>query len=245
MKINILAFAAHPDDAELSCSGTLKLHKNLGYTTGIIDLTQGELGTKGSVEIRYQESDASAKILDLDLRKNLKFRDGFFKNDEQHQIEIIKNIRAYCPDIVLINAPKDRHPDHARAAELCRDACFLSGLVKIETEIEYQKQKAWRPKKVLHYIQDFELTPDFYIDISSTISYKMDSIAAYKSQFEKDENNKENNTYISSKEFVDGIYNRARNYGKRIGTSFAEGFIVSNAHLGLQSFQHIILPEIA
>ncbi|HNF72134.1 MAG TPA: bacillithiol biosynthesis deacetylase BshB1, partial [Chitinophagaceae bacterium] len=172
MKIQILAFAAHPDDIELSCSGTLLLHHLKGYTTGIIDLTAGELGSRGSVELRRQEAKAAAEILGISVRENLQLRDGFFQNNEDSVRKVIEAIRRYQPDIILANALRDRHPDHGRAAQLVRDACFYSGLVKIETQWEGMAQTPWRPKRVFHYIQDTDLVPDFIVDISSTFVAK-------------------------------------------------------------------------
>lgn len=243
MKIDILAIAAHPDDAELSCSGTLMLHKLKGYTTGIIDLTQGEMGSRGSIEIRYEESAESKKILQLDVRENLKFRDGFFKNDEEHQMILIQTIRKYQPNIILCNAPKDRHPDHSRAAQLVKDACYLSGLSKIKTTFEQKNQDPWRPKKVFNYIQDQYIEPDFLIDISTTIQQKVQTIKAYKSQF-SNQNENEPITYISSENYVEKVKFRNALFGKKIGVEYAEGFLALYNHIGLKSFDEIILPDL-
>lgn len=224
MKIDILAFAAHPDDAELSCSGTLLKHKALGNTIGIIDLTRGELGTRGTAETRDIEAKDAAAILGLDVRENLGMRDGFFINDEVHQLQIIKKIRQYQPDIILINAIHDRHPDHGRAGALLNDAAFLSGLPKIQTELNGEQQTAWRPKLVLQFIQDAYIKPDILIDISDFWDSKMASIKAFKTQFYNPDANEEHETYISSPEFVKVIEARAREFGKFIGATFAEGF---------------------
>lgn len=241
MKLNILAIVAHPDDAELSCSGTLLLHKQKGYTIGIADLTQGELGSRGSVELRKEESQKAKQILQLDVRENLQLRDGFFINDEKHQKEVIKIIRKYRPDIVLTNAPHDRHPDHGRAAQLVKDSCFYAGLIKIETEYLGENQLPWRPKKVFQFIQDQYIEPDFIIDISNTIQEKIDSIRAYSSQFLEDSKDGPA-TYISSEQYIERVIYRASMMGKRIGTQYGEGFIKTN-HIGIRDFSGFILPE--
>lgn len=241
MKLDILAIGAHPDDVELSCSGTLMLHKLKGKRTGILDLTQGELGSRGSVAIRQQESAAAAEILQLDVRENLSYRDGFFSNDEAHQLGIIRMLRKYQPDIVLATAPKDRHPDHGRSSKLIEDACFLSGLLKIETEIDGISQQAWRPKKVFHYIQDQYLEPDFVIDVSSVFEYKLKSIEAYASQF----NSKPGDgplTYISEDDYLNKVQYRNIMMGKKIGVKYGEGFLCLSGSLGLKSFDDIVLP---
>ena len=242
MKIDIMAIAAHPDDAELSCSGTLALHKKLGKKIGIIDLTQGELGSRGTIETRKKEALASAEILQLDCRENLHMKDGFFQNDEIHQRILIQAIRKYQPDIVLANAPSDRHPDHGRASQLIKDACFLSGLIKIETDLDGKKQDAWRPKKIFNYIQDQYLEPDFIIDISSTFNLKMDSIQAFETQFYTDDVNGPR-TYISSEEFLKTVEYRCRLMGKKIGVQYGEGFLAKSHAIGLTDFSGIILPE--
>ncbi|MGV3507729.1 MAG: bacillithiol biosynthesis deacetylase BshB1 [Sphingobacteriaceae bacterium] len=224
MKIDILAFGAHPDDVELSCSGTLLKHKSLGRTIGVIDLTRGELGTRGTAETRDEEASDSKIILGLDVRDNLGMRDGFFVNDEVHQLQIIKKIRQYQPEIILINAIHDRHPDHGKGGALLIDAAFLSGLSKIVTEHDGQVQTAWRPKLVLQYIQDAYIKPDIVIDISEFWDTKMASIKAFKTQFYNPELTEEQQTYISTREFVNVIEARAREFGKYIGATFAEGF---------------------
>lgn len=242
MKLDILAIAAHPDDAELSCSGTLLLHKQKGYKTGIIDLTRGELGSRGSIEIRQQESNEATRIMNLDVRENLQFRDGFFCNDETHQLALIRMIRKYRPNIVLANAPSDRHPDHGRAAQLTRDACFFSGLVKIATEIDGQAQEAWRPKKVFNYIQDQYLEPDFVIDISANMEQKMQCILAFRSQFMEDSIDGPA-TYISNEEYTERVKYRNDLMGKKIGVKYGEGFLSGYSRLGLKSFDDLVLPQ--
>ena len=224
MKLDVLAIGVHPDDVELGCGGTVLKQVSLGYKVGILDLTQGELGTRGSAELRMIESENAKNILGVSVRENLKFRDGFFKNDEQHQLEIIKIIRKYKPDVILANAPDDRHPDHGRAAALTYDAWFLSGLRKIETSIDGEIQEAWRPKTFYHYIQAKFLKPDFVVDVSDFIDKKMESIFAYKSQFH-DLSSNEPQTFISSPEFIEFTKARSREFGSPIGAKFAEGFI--------------------
>lgn len=242
MKLDILAIAAHPDDIELSCSGTLALHQQKGYKIGIIDLTAGELGSRGTIETRKAEAEAASRILKIDIRENLGFRDGFFQNDETNQIALIKMIRKYQPDIVLANAPVDRHPDHGRAALLARDACFYSGLVKIETELDGKLQTAWRPKKVFNYIQDQDIEPDFIIDITNTFDIKMESIKAFATQFFSDPKDGPT-TYISSQDFLDTLAFRNRVLGKRIGVKYGEGFITAQHEVGLKDFSAIIMPS--
>jgi bacillithiol biosynthesis deacetylase BshB1 len=225
MKLDILAFGAHPDDVELGCSGTIAKEVSLGKKVGIIDLTRGELGTRGSKEIRDQEAMAAATILGVQIRENLNFRDGFFINDEQHQLEIIKKIRKYQPEIVLCNAIDDRHIDHGKGSKLVSDACFLSGLTKIETELDGIKQEAWRPKLVYHYIQWKNLEPDFVVDVTGFMDLKMQSVLAYGSQF-FDPNSNEPETPITSKNFLDSIKYRAQDLGRLVNVEFAEGFTV-------------------
>lgn len=223
MKLDILVFAAHPDDAELACSGTLLKYKAEGKKVGIIDLTRGELGTRGTAETRDDEAKASTAILGLDLRENLRMRDGFFINDEAHQLQIIQKIRQYQPEIMMINALHDRHPDHGRAGALLNDATFLAGLPKIVTNIKGKKQVAWRPRILLQYIQDAYIKPDILIDVSDFWEIKMEAIRAFKTQFYNPDL-KEQETYISSPEFVKVIEARAREFGKSIGATFAEGY---------------------
>ncbi|WP_316747424.1 bacillithiol biosynthesis deacetylase BshB1 [Pedobacter gandavensis] len=223
MKLDILVLAVHPDDAELGCSGTIAKHIALGKRVGIIDFTRGELGTRGSAEIRDEEAADSAKVLGIHARENLRFRDGFFTNDEEHRLAIIRMIRKYQPEIILTNALHDRHPDHGRAGDLSNDACFLSGLPKIHTEIDGIAQEAWRPRLVLQYIQDRYIEPDIIIDITPYIQTKIDSIKAFKTQFFNPDH-EEQETYISSPEFFDSVIGRAREFGKSIGATYGEGF---------------------
>ncbi|UJH92248.1 bacillithiol biosynthesis deacetylase BshB1 [Antarcticibacterium sp. 1MA-6-2] len=225
MKLDILAIGAHPDDVELSCSGTLAKEVDRGKKIGILDLTRGEMGTRGTAETRKEEAAAAAEILRLSVRENLGFRDAFFVNDEAHQIEIIKMLRKYRPEIVLCNAVEDRHIDHGRSAKLVSDACFLSGLRRIETSINGEEQEAWRPKHVYHYIQWQNIEPDIVIDISGYMDVKLAAVKAYKTQF-WNENSKEPATPISSDNFLDSITYRARDLGRLIGTDHAEGFTV-------------------
>ncbi|WP_378184316.1 bacillithiol biosynthesis deacetylase BshB1 [Aquimarina sp. SS2-1] len=225
MKLDILAIGAHPDDVELSCSGTLAKEVNHGKKVGILDLTRGELGTRGTPELRDQEARDAADILGISIRENLGFKDGFFINDESHQLEIIKVIRKFKPEIVLCNAVKDRHIDHGKGSKLASDACFLSGLRKIETSVDSNTQEAWRPKKVYHYIQWEILKPDFVVDISGYMDKKMESVMAYKSQF-YDSNSKAPSTPISSKNFIESVRYRAADLGRIIGVEYAEGYTV-------------------
>ena len=225
MKLDILAFGAHPDDVELSSSGTLAKEVSLGKKVGIIDLTHGELGTRGSKEIRDAEAKKAAEILGVHIRENLNMRDGFFINDEAHQLEIIKKIRHYRPEIVLCNAVDDRHIDHGRGSKLVSDACFLSGLRRISTQQDGVEQEAWRPKMVYHYIQWKNLEPDFVVDISDFIDVKMDSIMAYGSQF-FDPNSNEPETPIATKNFIDNVKFRSQDLGRMIGKEYAEGYTV-------------------
>jgi bacillithiol biosynthesis deacetylase BshB1 len=238
MKLDILAFGAHPDDVELACSGTLAKHKSMGHKTGIIDLTQGELGTRGSAELRLKEAAAAAGILKTDVRENLQFKDGFFKNDEQHRLKVIEIIRKYQPDIVITNAPSDRHPDHGMGNHLVTDACFLSGLRKIETQQHGSFQEPWRPRLVLHYIQDRYFKPDIVVDISAFFEIRMQSILAYQSQF-YDPSSSEPQTYISKPEFLDSLKWRVGEWGRLIGVSYAEGFLFSRI-TGIDHLMHLI-----
>ena len=241
MKLDILAFGAHPDDVELSCAGTLMVEKLNGKKVGVVDISRGELGTRGSAEERKKESDDSTLIMDLDIRETLSLADGFFKNDEEHQSKIITALRKYRPEIVLCNAPEDRHPDHGRAASLVSDAAFLSGLRKIETALEGKNQEAWKPKYVFNYIQDRYLNPDFVIDISAVFDRKLEAIKAFKSQFFNPDStgSDQPETYISSPDFLDSIIYRARMMGKMIGVKYAEGFI-SVKKIGFSNFDSFI-----
>jgi len=225
MKLDILAFGAHPDDVELGCSGTILKEISLGKKVGIVDLTRGELGTRGSAEIRDQEATDAAKILVVSVRENLNMRDGFFVNDEKHQLEIMKMIRKYQPEIVLCNAIDDRHIDHGKGSKLVSDACFLSGLMKIETVLDGEIQKHWRPKVVYHYIQWKNIEPDFVVDITGFTDKKIESILAYRSQF-YDPNSKEPESPISSKNFLESLNYRSRDLGRLTGVEHAEGFTV-------------------
>ncbi len=238
MKVDILAIGIHPDDVELSCSGTIAKHIALGKTAGILDLTRGELGTRGNAELRTKEAMASAKILGVAFRTQLNFKDGFFENNEVHQRQIIEQIRKHQPEIVLCNAVSDRHPDHGRAAKLVADACFYSGLVKVETRLENADQKAWRPKAVYHYIQDHYLHPDFVVDISDFHDLKHHSIMAFSSQFYKSGSN-EPETPISSKEFLESLDAKMSLWGRAIGARYAEGFTV-NRYPGVNSLFDLI-----
>jgi N-acetylglucosamine malate deacetylase 1 len=225
MKIDILAIGVHPDDVELSASGTLLHHVQLGYTFGLLDLTRGELGTRGTPAIRKQEAEVAAAILGASFRKTLDLGDGFFENNKETLLPIIAVIRECQPKIVLCNAIDDRHPDHARAAKLCADACFYAGLEKIETYDETGKlQPKWRPQSVFHYIQDKQLTPDFVVDITPFFPKKMEAILAFKSQFYNSEDETAN-TPISGKDFIDFMEAKARVFGRSINAEFAEGFI--------------------
>lgn len=242
MKLDVLAIGAHPDDVELGCSGTLIGEVQRGKKVGIIDLTEGELGTRGTVETRYQEAADAAKIMGLSARENLQMRDGFFVNDEAHQLKLISALRKYQPEIVIGNILEDRHPDHGRAGKLIYDSCFLSGLSQIKTLDENgMEQQRWRPKYVLQYIQDRFYEPDFILDVTSVWEQRMEAIKAYRTQFHND-NSKEPQTYISSPEFLDAVIARARLLGKRIGVQFAEGFL-SKKNIGISNLDALVLRE--
>ena len=238
MKVDILAIGVHPDDVELGCSGTIAKHIAMGKTVAVLDLTLGELGTRGSAALRTQEAFASAKVLGISSRTQLNFKDGFFQNNEEHQLKVIEQIRKYSPEIVLCNAISDRHPDHGRAARLVADACFYSGLIKIETLLENTVQKAWRPKAVYHYIQDHYIHPDFVIDISDFFDIKHKSIMAFSSQFFA-ANSQEPETPISSKEFLESLDSKMSVWGRSIGVKYAEGFTV-NRYPGVTSLFDLI-----
>ncbi len=227
-KVDILAIGVHPDDVELSCSGTILKHIAQGKTVGLLDLTRGELGTRGSAEIRTIEANNSAKIMGASFRINLDMADGFFKNTKENQLKIIQIIRACQPEIILANALDDRHPDHGRAAKLVHDSCFLSGLVKVPTFDENgDLQDRWRPKSVYHYIQDAQLDPDFVIDISDFIETKMQCILSFKSQFFDANNTSELSSPISGQDFLEFIKAKGRTFGRPIGVTYAEGFNVA------------------
>jgi bacillithiol biosynthesis deacetylase BshB1 len=225
MKLDILAFGAHPDDVELGCGATLAKEIANGKKVGIIDVTKGELGTRGTETTRKQESDKATKILGVAFRDNLGFADGFFVNDKAHQLEVIKLIRKYQPDIVLCNAIDDRHIDHGKGSKLVSDACFLSGLLKIKTQIDGKTQTQWRPKQVYHYIQWKPIEPDFVVDVTNYIDLKMEAVLAYKTQF-YDPNSAAPETPISSKNFTDSIKYRASDLGRLVGVAYGEGFTV-------------------
>jgi bacillithiol biosynthesis deacetylase BshB1 len=225
MKLDILAVGAHPDDVELGCSATLAKEISKGKKVGILDLTRGELGTRGSAEIRDAEAVKAAELLGVSFRENLGFKDGFFVNDELHQMEVIKMIRKYQPEIVLCNAVQDRHIDHGKGSSLVSDACFLSGLRRIQTAFEGIDQEAWRPRLVYHYIQWENIKPDFVVDVTGFIDKKIEAVMAYASQF-YDPNSKEPVSPISSQNFLESISYRARDLGRLIGTDYAEGFTV-------------------
>lgn len=225
MKLDILAFGAHPDDVELGAGGTLCKAISQGKKVGVVDLTRGELGTRGTAETRDQEAADAAKIMGVAVRENLNFADGFFINDKTHQLEIIKMIRKYQPEIVLCNAIDDRHIDHGKGSRLVSDACFLSGLIKIETFINDELQEKWRPKLVYHYIQWKNIEPDFVVDISNFIEQKQEAVNAYGTQFFNSKSN-EPETPITSKSFIDSVNYRARDLGRLVGVEYAEGFTV-------------------
>ncbi len=242
-KLHLLAIAVHPDDVELGCAGTLIKHAQKGQAVGVIDLTKGELGTRGTPELRLQEAAEAGRLMGIRLRENLGMRDGFFKNDEAHQLQLIQHIRKYQPDIVIANALDDRHPDHGRAGKLISDACFLAGLSKIETSYDSVLQKAWRPKRVFHMIQDRTMEPSFIVDISSVFATKMAAIKSYKSQFHNPDSH-EPATYIATQDFLEQITYRDALLGKRIGTKYAEGFVSVNT-IGLEDMDSLLLPEMA
>jgi bacillithiol biosynthesis deacetylase BshB1 len=234
IKLDILILSVHPDDAELGCSGTILKEISLGKKVGIVDMTRGELGTRGTPEIRDKEAEASAKILGLAARENLALPDGFFENTRTYQLKVIEAIRKYRPEIIIANAYHDRHPDHGRASQLVEDATFLSGLRKIETFANNEPQEPWRPNLVLHFIQDNYIRPDIVVDVTAFWDKKIESINAFSSQFYNPDWSDEPQTYISSPEFIAVIEARAREYGKSIGVKFAEGF-TSKKTLGVKS----------
>lgn len=238
MKLDILVLAAHPDDAELGCGGTIAAHVSKGKKVGIVDLTRGELGTRGTPETRIEEANRAAKILGLAARENIGLEDGFFETDKKHCLQVIKVIRKYKPEIIITNAPEDRHPDHGNAGKLCSRSSFLSGLIKIETVLEGKSQEAWRPKALFHFIQDRYLKPDFVMDVTDFWNSKMESIKAYESQF-YNPNSEEPETYISSAGFMQFVESRAHEVGHSIGVKFGEGFI-KEKQLFVKSFFDII-----
>lgn len=226
MKLDILVFAVHPDDAELACSGTILKQIALGYKVGIVDLTRGELGTRGTAEDRDKEAAESAAILGLSIRENVRLSDGFFENNKASQLALVKYIRKYQPELVLGNAPEDRHPDHGRAGKLIEDACFLSGLRKIETQFDGEVQNEWRPSQLFHYIQDRYIKPDFVVNVTPFWKTKVAAIKAFKTQFYNPESD-EPETYISSGDFFQFIEARSREIGHQIGATHGEGFVKS------------------
>ena len=238
IKLDILAFGAHPDDVELGCGGTIAKEIANGKKVGIVDLTRGELGTRGTPELRIKESENASKTIGVEIRENLGFKDGFFKNDESHQLEIIKIIRKFKPNIVLCNAKDDRHIDHPKGADLVVDSCFLSGLKKVKTDLQGKKQDSWRPNNVYHYIQWKNSSPDFLVDISGFEDVKMNAVKCYSSQF-YDPSSKEPETLISKKNFLDTIYNRSLDFGRLIGVDHAEGFTTNKA-IGVDSINDLI-----
>lgn len=239
MKTDILAFGAHPDDVELGCGGTIAKLISEGKTCVIIDLTKGELGTRGTDLTRKEEATESAKILGVAARENLGLKDGFLVNSEEYQLEIVKMIRKYRPEIVLANAIDDRHPDHAKAAKLVSDACFLSGLRKIETTLDGEIQEVWRPKQIFHYIQWKNVEPEFVIDISEHLEKKLQACMAFKTQF-YDPKSTEPETPITSKDFYESLTYRAQDLGRLSGVAYAEGFTTEKL-LALKNFDGIIL----
>lgn len=242
MKLDVLAIGSHPDDVELGCSGTLINEVRKGKKVGIVDLTQGELGTRGTVETRYAEAAAAAGIMGISVRENLKMRDGFFTNDETHQLQLVRILRKYRPEIVIGNILEDRHPDHGRGGWLIYDACFLSGLRQVKTiDEEGREQEKWRPKMLLHYIQDRFYEPDIITDVSEVWEQRMQAIKAYKTQF-YDPESTEPTTYLSDPGFIEALTARARLLGKRIGVQYGEGFL-SKKSIGIRDLDALILHE--
>lgn len=240
MKLDVLAFGVHPDDVELSCAGVLIMERKRGKKTGIIDLTKGELGTRGSAALRKKEATNAAKVIGVEVRENLGLADGFFENNKESQLKVIQAIRKYQPEVVICNSPDDRHPDHGRSAKLVSDAAFLSGLRKIKTKAAGKEQEPWRPTYVLHYLQDYYLTPSFVIDISDAIEEKIEAIKCYNSQFYSNNyKSKEPQTYISSPAFLNNIIARSSEFGKIIGVKHAEAFI-SKKLVGLKNLDSLV-----
>jgi bacillithiol biosynthesis deacetylase BshB1 len=233
-KVDILAIGAHPDDVELSAAGTIAKHIALGKKVAIVDMTQGELGSRGSVSTRYEEADLAQKILGVVYRENTQLKDGFFEENEESLLKLITQIRHFQPEIVLANAPSDRHPDHGRAASFIVRACFLAGLLKIETQRNAQTQKPWRPKAIYHYIQDNYLEPDFVVDVSPYKDLKFEAILAYKTQF-FNPSIEGPKTPISGKEFLNYLEARMIQFGRCINVNYAEGFI-ANRTIGIENF---------
>jgi len=219
MKLDILVFGAHPDDVELGCGGTIIKEVHNGKKVGVIDLTRGELGTRGTAATRDEETKRATKIMGVDIRENMNFKDGFFKDDDAHKLALVKKIRQYQPEIVITNAPSDRHPDHPRSSQITIEACFLAGLEKIKTD-----QKIWRPKAIYHYIQFNNITPDIVVDISKQMDLKIEAVKSYETQF-YNSYSKESETIISSEEFLESISYRAKDLGRQSDCQYAEGFI--------------------
>ncbi len=238
MKLDILVLSAHPDDAELGCGGTIAAHVANNKKVGVIDFTQGEMGTRGTPKIRQQEAEASSKILGLSVRENLGFADAFFINDKVHQLAVVKKIRQYQPEIVIANAIHDRHPDHAKASDLAKTACFLSGLRKIETVHNNVPQQAWRPKTVFHFIQNNYIKPDFVLDISAHWETKIAAIKAFRSQFFDPDSN-EPQTFLSTPHFMEFVEARAKEFGHAIGADYGEGFTAERT-IGVDSLFDIL-----
>lgn len=237
MTVDILVIAAHPDDAELCCAGTIAKQIKQGNSVGMIDLTQGEMGTRGTKEIRIEEAESSARILGVAFRENMAFKDYFFKNDTDHQKALVKKIRQYRPKIILTNATGDRHPDHGKASQLVEESVFLSGLRRFETEVDGKQQEVYRPDQVFHFIQNNYIEPDFVVDITDFWEVKKESVLAFKSQF-YDPNSDEPESFISSKEFFDFVEARHREMGHKIGVEFGEGF-TSNKKIGIKNLLDI------
>jgi bacillithiol biosynthesis deacetylase BshB1 len=238
MQLDILAFGAHPDDIELSCAGTLIKAVKAGKKVGIVDLTEGQLGTRGTSEIRLKEAASSAKIMGVAVRDNLGMMDGYFKNDDEHRIKLIQKIRQYKPGIVLANVPLDRHPDHGRASQMVTEACFYAGLVKIETEWEGKKQETFRPHRIFYYMQHFSYDCSFVVDTSDCMDKKIEAIKAFKSQFH-DPNSKEPETVLTNPQFIEHIKQRDAEMGYAIGVKYAEGFLVQNKIFGVDNIFEI------
>lgn len=237
-KVDILAVGVHPDDVELSISGTLAAQKKKGYSFGILDLTQGELGTRGSAEIRLEEAEAAAKVLGAEFRVNLGFRDGFFTGTEDEKMEIVKVIRSAQPEILIANAVRDRHPDHGRSAQLVYDAWFLAGLRSVQTFVDGDIQERWRPRVIYHYIQDYIEHPDIVVDISETFEVKMAAIRTFKSQFYDPESD-EPSSPLTNKDFFDQVEGRARSLGRQIGVEYGEG-LTSHRYVGVRDLFELV-----
>ena len=239
MKVDILAFGVHPDDVELGCGGAIIASVKEGKKVAIIDLTRGELGSRGTPETRSAEAAAASKILQVSARENLEMADGFFQITEENTLKVIRAIRKYQPEVLICNAPSDRHPDHGRSSQLVKEAAFLSGLVRIETEVDGAKQELWRPKHLYHYIQDDYIEPDFIFDISDSFAERQKAILAYTTQFNVVAGDGLQ-TYISKPQFIEGVEARAKLFGKRIGAAYGEGYLRTRA-LGVNSFDRFTL----